>query len=74
MVIHWQDCYGNGNLRKSCCSTVGRRFPSGNAYSPTVKRTILICGKTENIKPTWKILMKDVDLGEPTSFIDHVFW
>ena len=25
-----------------------------------------LAGKTENIKPTWKILMKDVDLGEPT--------
>ena len=27
--------------------------------------------KTENIEPTWKILMEDVDLGEPTSFLDH---
>ena len=34
---------------------------------------IKLAGKRENIKPTWKILMKDVDLGEPTSFIDHVF-
>ena len=23
--------------------------------------------------PMWKILMKDVDLGEPTSFLDHVY-
>ena len=30
-------------------------------------------GKTENIVPTWKMLMKDADLGEPTSFIDHVY-
>ena len=30
-------------------------------------------GKTENIEPTWKILMKDVDLEEPTSFLDHVY-
>ena len=22
----------------------------------------------------WKVLMKDVDLGEPTSFFDHVCW
>ena len=28
-VILWQDCYGKGNLRKSCCSTIGRRFPIG---------------------------------------------
>ena len=37
-VILWQDCYGKGNLRKSYCSTVGRRFPIGNAYSYTVKK------------------------------------
>ena len=34
---------------------------------------IKLAGKTANIEPTWKILMKDVDLGEPTSFLDHVF-
>ena len=45
------------------------------------KRTICISvcvydikleGKTENIE-TWKILMEDVDLGEPTSFLDRVY-
>ena len=30
-------------------------------------------GKEQNISPTWKIFMKDVDLGEPTSFLDHVY-
>ena len=34
---------------------------------------IKMAGKTENIKLTWKILMKDVDLEEPTSFLDHVY-
>ena len=29
--------------------------------------------RQKNIEPTWKILMKDVDLGEPTTFLDHVF-
>ena len=28
--------------------------------------------KETKINPTWKILMKDVDLGEQTSFLDHV--
>ena len=28
-------------------------------------------GKKQNINPTWKVLMKDVDLGVPTSFFDH---
>ena len=32
-----------------------------------------LAGKKPNISPTWKILMKDVDLGEPTSFLDHVY-
>ena len=34
---------------------------------------IKLAGKTENIEPTWKILMEDVDLGEPTSLPDHVY-
>ena len=38
MVILWQDCYGKGNLRKAYWSTVGRRFPNGNACSYTVKK------------------------------------
>ena len=46
------------------------------------KRTILVCvcgryeilaGKKQSIDQMWKILMKDVDLGEPTSFFDHVY-
>ena len=32
-----------------------------------------LAGKKLNIDPMWKILMKDVDLGEPTSFFDHVY-
>ena len=31
-----------------------------------------LAGKKQNVSPTWKILMKDVDLGEPTSFLDRV--
>ena len=34
---------------------------------------IKLAGKTENLELTWKILMKDIDLGEPTSFLDHVY-
>ena len=29
--------------------------------------------KKQNISPTWKIRMKDVDLRDPTSFLDHVY-
>ena len=81
MVILWQDCYGKGNLRKSYCNTVGRRFPIGNAYSYTVKKgysylyvdDIKLTGKKQNIDPMWKVLNKEDDLGEPTSFLYHVY-
>ena len=34
---------------------------------------IKLAGKKQNINPTWKILMKDLDVGERTSFLDHVY-
>ena len=40
-----------------------------SVYVDDVKLT----GKKQNMSPTWKILMKNVDLGEPTSFLDHVY-
>ena len=33
---------------------------------------IKLAGKKQNRDPMWKMLMKDVDLGEPT-FFDHVY-
>ena len=34
---------------------------------------VKLARKKQNINSTWKIFMKDVDLGEPTSFLDHVY-
>ena len=34
---------------------------------------IKLAGKKQNIDPMWKVPMKEVDLGEPTSFNDHVY-
>ena len=34
---------------------------------------IKLAGKKQNIDPMWKVLNKDVGLGEPTSFFDHVY-
>ena len=74
---------GKSNWRKSYWNTVGWKFPIVNAYSYTVgKRILLICvcgwhqklaGKKRNINPMWKVLNKEVDLGEPTSLLDHVY-
>ena len=32
---------------------------------------IKLAGKKQNIDPMWKVLNKEVDLEEPTSFLDH---
>ena len=34
---------------------------------------IKLDGKKQNLDPMWKVLNKEVDFGEPTSFLDHVF-
>ena len=34
---------------------------------------IKLAGKKQNIDPMWKLLNKEVYLGEPTSFLDHVY-
>ena len=34
---------------------------------------IKLAGKKQNIDPMWKLLNKEVDLGEPSSFLDHVY-
>ena len=35
---------------------------------------IKLAGKKQNIDPMWKLLKKEVDLGKPTSFLDHVYF
>ena len=34
---------------------------------------IKLAGKKQNIDPMWKEPNKEVDVGEPTSFLDHVY-
>ena len=34
---------------------------------------IKLAGKKQNIDPMWKVLNEEVDLGEPSSFFDHVY-
>ena len=34
---------------------------------------IKLAGKKQNIDPIGKVLNKEVDVGEPTSFLDHVY-
>ena len=34
---------------------------------------IQLARKKQNMAPMWKKLMKDVDLDEPTTFLEHVY-
>ena len=48
-----------------------KKFSIANVYLSTEQEDYRY--QTENTEPTWKILMQDVVLGEPTSFLYHVY-
>ena len=58
-----------------------RKFQIGNVSLYIVKNDYLVSVYVDDIKlagkknldPMWKVLDKEVDLGEPTSFLDHVY-
>ena len=81
-VILWQDHYEKGNLRKSYWNMALKKFQIGNVSLFIVKKglflsvyvdDIKLAGKKQNLDPMWKVLNKELDLGEPTSFLDHVY-
>ena len=45
----------------------------GKEYSYLCMWMTKLAGKKQNIDPMWKVLNKEVDLGESTSFLDHVY-
>ena len=60
----------------------GRKIHIGNVSLFIVKKgcsnlcmwtDIKLAGKKQNLDPMWKLLNKEVDMGEPTSFLDHVY-
>ena len=42
-------------------------------FSSVYVDDIKLAGKKQNINSMWKVLNKEVDLGETTSFVDHVY-
>ena len=42
-------------------------------FSSVYVDDIKLAGKKQNIDPMWKVRNKEVDLGEPISFLDHVY-
>ena len=81
-VILWQDNYGKGNLRTSFWKHGWEKIPNWEClfvhrekglFLSVYVDDIKLAGKKHNIDPMWKLLNKEVDLGEPTSFLDHVY-
>ena len=42
-------------------------------FSSVYVDDIKLAAKKQNLDPVWKVFNKEVDLGEPTSFLDHVY-
>ena len=81
-VILWQDHYGKGKFEKVLSAHSWEQVPDGeylfvhrekglflSVYVDQIKQA----GRKQNIDPMWKVLMKEDDLGEPTSFLDQVY-
>ena len=49
------------------------RTPRKELFLSVYVDCIKLAGKRQNIDPMWKVLMRDADLGEPTSCLDHVY-
>ena len=72
----WERQFENMSIR----TRLVKRFQMGNASSQTKNILFLsvyvddikLVGKKQNIDPMWKVLLKHIDLGEPSSFLDHV--
>ena len=82
MGIRSQDSYGKGSSKKCLRSLHGKECRTGNVflfrenkdYSHRYRWTFLKkwMEKKQNRAPMWEKLMKNVDLDEPTSFLDLV--
>ena len=77
-VILWHDCHGifeklllqHGWEKVSNWECLFVHRQQGLFLSVYVD-DIKLSGKKQNLDPMWKLLNKEVDLGEPTSFLDH---
>ena len=82
-VIRWQDCYGKGQFEKILLKHGWEKIPNWEClfvhrekglFLSVYVDDIKLAGRKQNLDPMWTVLNKEVDLGEPTSFLDHVSW
>ena len=81
-LILWQDYCGDKQFEKVLLKYGRERVSNWECLFVYRKKGLFLsvyvddmklAGKKQNIDPMWKVLMKGVDLGEPTSFCDHVY-
>ena len=82
MVTFWQDCYGKRQIEKILLKYDWENVSNWECFFVHREKGLFLSvyvddikldGKKQNINPMWKVLNKEVDLGEPTSFLDHVY-
>ena len=82
MVILWQDYYGKRQFEKILLKHGWEKIPNweclfvhreNGLFLSVYVDDIKLAGKKQDLDPMWKLLNKEVDLGEPTSFLDHVY-
>ena len=81
-VTLWQDLMGKAIWENPIEVRLGEGFKLGMLFHTPWKRIIPICVcgwhkhklERKNIDPMWKVLNKEVDLGEPTSVLDMYTW
>ena len=81
MVTHFPDwCAKEDNLKKFHWDLDGKKYRIGNVldhrkhglFLSVYVDDIKLAGRKQNLSPMWKKLVKLVDHGEPTSFLDHL--
>ena len=79
---HVRDFFGEDSSRKFCWSLDGKKDRIRECLFVHRKQGLILsahvddmnmAGKKQDMAPMWKKLMKNVDLDEPTSFLDHAF-
>ena len=79
---HLRDSYGRDSLRKFYWNLDGGKYRIGNVFLFIENQGLFLsvyvdsvktAGKKQKMAPMWKKLMKNVDLDEPTSVVDHEY-
>ena len=73
-VILWQDYYGEKQFEKILLKHGWEKIPNWECLFVHREKGLFLSVYVDDLKlAMWKVLNKEVDLGEPTCFLDHVY-